>query len=300
MDIKADLKELCFEAAGIGIRILCCGDDWQGVLPDSDMLGFTGKGTEDLMLNAYYGSLPEVEPGKLVFDSGGNWRLLRQEEEWVFLLQSPAVGPEPYALARINNDFSRGDIYLRPIEDDIAQNDTLPAINPIEYPLDEVLMLHKLALGKGVILHSCGVDFQGHGLLFCGVSGSGKSTIANLWKKEKSVRILSDDRIIVRRVEGRLWMYGTPWHGDAQVCSPKRVPLEKIFFLKHAKDNSLSKLGAIDALSRLMVCAFVTFWHKPGMEFSLSFCAELAENIDCFELSFTPKTESIDFIKNQL
>ena len=148
-----------------------------------------------------------------------------------------------------------------------------------------------------MMVHSCGISDKGRGLLFAGSSQSGKRTMANLWKKEKDTAALSDDRIIVRKMKKKFWIYGTPWHGDAKVCLKEKAPLEKIFFLKHTKNNIIKKVGPADAVSRLIICSFLPFWDKKGMEFTLKFCAELVENVPCYELGFVPDEHVLDFVR---
>jgi serine kinase of HPr protein (carbohydrate metabolism regulator) len=94
----------------------------------------------------------------------------------------------------------------------------------------ELLMVNYLAQERGVIIHGCGIEKNGKGILFVGESGAGKSTLAKLWDQEDGVDVLSDDRIIVRKKGEQFWMYGTPWHGDAKFASPETVRLERILF----------------------------------------------------------------------
>jgi hypothetical protein len=64
--------------------------------------------------------------------------------------------------------------------------------------------MHRLTQEKAIELHSCGiVRPDGTGNLFVGHSGAGKSTTTRLWTAREDVEVLSDDRIIVRRDEGR-------------------------------------------------------------------------------------------------
>ena len=126
----------------------------------------------------------------------------------------------------------------------------------------------------------------------------GESTLSNLWKDKKDVTVLSDDRIIVRKMGGGFWIYGTPWHGDVKVCSPERAPLEKIFFLKHAKVSKVERIEGIAATSKLLVCSFPTFWDKKGMEFTLGFIDKLVGEVSCYELDFVPDERVLDLVKS--
>jgi len=169
---------------------------------------------------------------------------------------------------------------------------------PFGFPLDELLMINLMSRGRGLLVHACGMkDHEDRGLLFLGNSGAGKSTTARLWKNEPEVLLLSDDRLVLRRAGSGFWMYGTPWHGDARVYSPDRVALSKIFFLKHARKNAVTKLSPAQAAAAVLKRSFPTFWDKKGMAFSLRFCSELVRRIPCYEFGFLPDKTAVDFIK---
>lgn len=157
-------------------------------------------------------------------------------------------------------------------------------------------MVHLLAAGAGIILHSCGLGRDGRGLLFVGESGAGKSTLARMWDQEEGVTILSDDRIIVRRRDGEFWAYGTPWHGEAAFSSPLGVKLDRMFFLRHGSENSLTECTEANAVARLLTCSFLPHWDAEGMAFSLEFLAELAAAVPCQELTFTPDRRAIELV----
>lgn len=247
---------------------------------------FLSNGKADVSIYAHYGYIPETELKKRIFNSGSTWGFYRNNGKYILEAFSKTLILEP--------DFKSGNIYIR------ERKGKQKVEYPLNYPIDELLVINLLAQKRGALIHSCGVSSKGAGLLFVGTSGAGKSTMANLWKREKGAALLSDDRIIVRKMNGRLWIYGTPWHGDAKVCLPEKAPLEKIFFLKHAKKNIVKKIEPLDAASRLIVCSFPTFWDKKGMEFTLNFCSELAQNIPCYELGFLPDESVLDFIKEKI
>ena len=74
-------------------------------------------------------------------------------------------------------------------------------VDPLSTPLDELLYGALLARGRGAEIHGCGlIDAHGNGLLFAGRSGAGKTTMARLWQDVPGTTILSDDRIILRKL----------------------------------------------------------------------------------------------------
>jgi len=92
-------------------------------------------------------------------------------------------------------------------------------------------------------------------------------------------------------------MYGTPWHGDYTGVAPHGVPLEKIFFLNHASENSAQQVKGVNAASKLVARAFPPLWDQEGMAFSLDFCADLVKNVPCYELGFVPSGDVMDFVR---
>ena len=259
-----------------------------------------------VVFRVHYGEIPQYSWEEKIFDSGGSWSLYRSNGKRILSLCAPPMRLPPDKLAMLSPDFKSGDIYIRRFGK--SHRSFLP--NPLEYPLDRILMVNLLSKGLGVMIHACAINDNGRGILFVGSSGVGKSTLANLWKRKtrqettssasatKQVSILSDDRIIIRQIDGLFWIYGTPWSGSAGVSSPERALLDKIFFIRHAKKNTITNMENLEAASRLIACSFPTFWDESGMEFTLGFCAELSREIPCYELGFVPGESVLDLVED--
>ena len=267
------------------------------------------QGEPDLSIKIHYGELPDLRLEEKLFDvreQGGVWALYRNQENFELILTSPFFGPVPYRVAVFDANFTHGDLYIRPhassagkeilVEQDAVE---IPCCDPTEYPLDEVIFVNLLSRGRGVDFHACGVSTGDKGIIFSGVSGAGKSTMANLWKK-RDVSILSDDRIVVRRIDGRLFMFGTPWHGDARASLPEKAPLSAVYFLEKSQENRSIPLNITESAFRLMVRCFPTYYSRQGMEYALSFITELVQETPCYALQFTPDQRAIDEVLNNV
>ena len=139
-------------------------------------------------------------PGSLVFDSGAVWRLFDDDQGLRFDFSAPALGDRPYRRLRIDDKYCYATIELS--GEYFGQGS--PAPHPLEYPLDELLIMHRLTQERAIELHGSGiVRTNGEGNLFVGHSGAGKSTTTRLWTAREEVEVLSDDRIIVRPDEIR-------------------------------------------------------------------------------------------------
>jgi len=249
--------------------------------------------TADVTVQARWGELRDPAADSTTFESGGLWKLYHQNSNYLFRFTSPAFGTLPYKQACFSPDFTSGDIILHR-----DYFDSRRPVDALEYPLDELLMVHLLMLGRGVEMHACGVeDSDGRGYLFVGQSGAGKTTTAKLWRKRRGIRVLSDDRIILRRLGTRIWMYGTPWHGEAKLACSARTPLTRILFLGRGKKNELVPVRTPEAVSRLMACSFVPFYNASALEYVLAFFGHVIEEIPCSELRFAVDERVLEFVR---
>jgi hypothetical protein len=111
------------------------------------------------------------------------------------------------------------------------------------------------------------------------------------------VLVLSDDRIILRFVDGKFWMYGTPWHGEAELAASARTELTNIFVLGRGTTNELVPLTQPDAVSSLFARSFVPFYHPAGLSYTLALLEQIAEAVPCWDLRFVPDAEVVAFVR---
>ncbi|MBU1726819.1 MAG: hypothetical protein KJ880_04235 [Candidatus Omnitrophica bacterium] len=264
---------------------------------DSKMGRFLGSGSPDLNLTVHNGALPKISLKNRLFYPGRSWSVFQDGGKTIFAFYSPGSGKRPYALAAIDPGFKSGNIHFREKTFNAGKS-RIKKLYPFIHPVGQVLIVNLLSRRNGVLVHSCGIKYKGKGYVFAGVSGAGKTTISRLLRKEKDISLLNDDRIIVRKKGKDFFMYGTPWHGDIPCVSAERAPLTKVFFLKQAKRNYLSALGAVDITSRFLVRIFPLFWDKEQMDLTLKLSTELAEQVPCYELGFLPNKSIVEFLKN--
>jgi hypothetical protein len=111
--------------------------------------------------------------------------------------------------------------------------------------------------------------------------------------------VLSDDRIILRKTEDRIWIYGTPWHGESMLASEANAPLSRVYFLEKGLKNELIPQKSSDSISRLFTCSFPPFYNRDAIGFTLSFLEDVVKTIPCSELKFTPDKSVVEFIKEE-
>ena len=246
----------------------------------------------DLEMAACWADHLEVPSCTPCFDSGGLWKSYKNDHGLSFYFQTAHLGTAPYKKAEFNRAFTKGRISLLK-----GYFDPEMPIYPLEYPLDELLMIHRLSLGFGAEVHACGVlTNDGKGRLFVGHSGAGKSTTSRLWLDHAGTRILSDDRIILRRQSGQIHMYGTPWHGDAGLAAQAHGAVDEIFLLEHGSKNEIVPMEKSRAAAELFARTFVPHHSAAGLGNTLRFVEEIACTVPTYLFRFLPNSTAVEAI----
>lgn len=135
----------------------------------------------------------------------------------------------------------------------ILKKETLDRLHN-EYPYlsrDEVAYLatgsvfhRKLTAFAGLMLHSSAIEMDGRAYLFSADSGTGKSTHTGLWKQVfgDKVTYINDDKPIIRKIDGRFTVFGTPWSGKTDLNTNISAPLAAIIFIERGETNSIEPI----------------------------------------------------------
>jgi len=290
------LHEFFLRIGNITLRITAGDPDLKLYADGAKEKFLVHHGNPDIDISVGWRHLVHEPVGRELFDSGSIWKLYRQGEFNIFRFTSLAYGSSPYKLASFNQEFSAGAVYLhRPFFPPPQP------VDPICYPLDELLLVNALAGGRGAEIHACGiVDSKGQGHLFTGQSGAGKTTIARIWEGIPGITILSDDRIILRKDGGTIWMYGTPWHGEGGFALPASAPLTHIYFLQKGSKNELLSQGRAEGAARLFSCCFAPLYFQEAVSFTLAFFEEVVKAVPLHELRFLPDKSVVKLITRQM
>ena len=233
-------------------------------------------------------------PRSPLFDSGSVWQLFECGDRLEFEFSTTGFGLHPYKRFLVDRSFRCGTLQMS--EEAFADR---PA-DPLDYPFDELLIMHRLTQEPAIELHGCGlVRANGLGNLFVGHSGAGKSTTTRLWTEREDVEVLSDDRIIVRHDPSSptgIRMYGTPWHGEGMYASPNSAPLSRIFVLEHGYGNFIARLTPSQAVAELFARSFVPFHRHEYVDSALAFLQELVDSVPVYRYDFEPDERAVDKI----
>lgn len=119
----------------------------------------------------------------------------------------------------------------------------------IEYLLMGALFYDRLLDFDGLMLHSSAVAVGDWAYLFSADSGVGKSTHTSLWTKAiDGAVIVNDDKPAIRSINGKLYVYGTPFSGKYDKSINKGFLLGGICFLERGRENFIEETDIASAL----------------------------------------------------
>src|SRR3954453_12910065 len=271
---------------GIDVALTCDDPEAGPLVCGAERLFLADDAPPDLTVTVRPLGRYKPPRGECLFDSGLVWSLHRDGDALRIECRSPLFGPEPYKYAVVDRAFTHAEVFASKL------------IDPLEFPLGELLLNSLLALRGGIEVHACGVIANGEGTLFLGNSGDGKTTTARLWQRHApDVELVSDDRVILRPHDGAWWMYGSPWHGDAEICSTSRAPLRRIFALEQAPANAVVPFSPAQGAARILACAFPPFHDTQGMQTAVGIAAGLAMAVPVARFRFVNDASAVAYVR---
>jgi hypothetical protein len=167
-----------------------------------------------------------------------------------------------------------------------------PAVDPLEYPLDGLILYYLTVITGDIMIHASGMEYKGKGYLFSGVSGKGKSTMAGLWE-DTGAKVIHDDRLIIRKTGTAYTMYNTPVYNNDD---PQASPLNRIFIIDHATTNKIVPVQGAMAVSLVMANCIQHNWGAEMISGLLGAVSEMCEAIPVARLFFLPDKSVTELI----
>ncbi len=107
---------------------------------------------------------------------------------------------------------------------------------------------------QGFFFHCSSLMYDNKAFLFTAPSGTGKSTHAKLWQNHfgDKVTMINDDKPIIKRENGKFYIYGTPWQGKSNIGNNIKVPVHAVCILSQGNENIIEKVNPLTALTFFM------------------------------------------------
>ena len=145
-----------------------------------------------------------------------------------------------------------------------------------------------------VAIHTSVIQYQEKAVLFLGESGTGKSTHTRLWRENiEGAVLLNDDSPILRLVDGKLWIYGSPWSGKTPCYKDERYPLAACVRLSQAPENQIEKLSVARGYGALHPSCPPCFAYDDSLYEHISgVLSALLATVPVYHLACLPNAEA--------
>jgi hypothetical protein len=195
-DIEASKSRSYLRIGGVSLEFT--GNSSTFVVPPTLVMFNVGQTIPNVSVSVEWVRGLHPTQAKGLFDSGSTWKLFELGSHLQFDFYVGMSKGRPYKRLVTDKRFTVAQLQM---SEEANESLGFSAV-ALDYPLDELLIMHRLTQEKAIELHGTGiVRANGDANLFVGHSGAGKSTTTRLWTDVEDVEVLSDDRIIVRRDE---------------------------------------------------------------------------------------------------
>ncbi len=154
------------------------------------------------------------------------------------------------------------DIFIKVTQSELEKELEIAEIKIIDV-VESSLILRKLASEllinyNTVLFHASSVSFKNEAYLFTAPSGTGKSTHTAFLKSllGDEIAYINDDKPFIRLIDGKFYVYGSPWCGKHMLSNNVKAPLEAIIKINRSNENGVFALNSTEALTLMLEQAY--------------------------------------------
>ncbi|NOZ47607.1 MAG: hypothetical protein GXO79_12620 [Chlorobi bacterium] len=256
---------------------------------------YTNKNTTDISIEVKTGIPPNFLSTKEIYkakhegssnNSAYFWSIhnLGENKKIVFT-SNPGNTQFPYLALVLSAKSKNWQLYF-------DTNKTI--IDPFIYPIGPLIMYYVATFNNACMIHASGVEMNEAGYIFSGVSGIGKSTMAELFH-QKGAKIINDDRLIIRKIKNEFYVYNTPMYYPDE---SKKMRLNKLFLLRQEEQNILHQIHGAKAIANIFANCIHHNYDNILLNSLINLLTELINKAGVYELGFLPHTSVVEYILN--
>lgn len=245
------------------------------------------------------GKLPDLTTLPLLFEYEHGYTVYRCGETYYSAFYDRHYR-KVRCIAQATNTFQNITLYITHDTLNALADDRHMLLTFICTQLSRSILMHYFAQREGAAFHAAALNLNGGGYLFPGKSGTGKSTLMRQFALRKTGKQLGDEQIVVRKLEGQLHVFGTPWPGESWLIVNASAPLKGIFFIVQDASNFLQPILCQEALNRLIPTVSIPWYDRTAIPPMLSFCDELLRTVPVYELHCTPTVDVVDVVERHV
>jgi hypothetical protein len=295
------MREYNLNIAGYNIRLESYDDGPELVPAERFLLNIVQKSDYDVRIRVHHGSLKMAEEAERLFvapyiveikgykinKNDNFWSVYKQNGDLMLITNFPDSPSNKKAMLKFSLTLREWDLWI-----ENAGNET----DPLEYPLDGLILYYLTAINADIMIHASGVYYGGNGYLFSGVSGKGKTTMSRIWDNV-GAEIIHDDRLIIRNTDGMYHMFNTPVHKND---GPRESPIDKIFIIEHGAENEMNPVKEASAVSYVVSNSIQHNYSPDMIARFLGSVSMMCSKVPVAVLTFKPDRSIIEYIlKNE-
>ncbi len=282
--------------AGYNIRLESSQDGPDLAPSQRFRMNITETPEYDICIRVHNGSLKPGEDAERLFvapyvvDIKG-YKITKSENFWsvykenghMLLITNFPDSPSKKATLRFSLTLREWDLWIQN-----AGYET----DPLDYPLDGLVLYYLTAIHTDIMIHASGVFYNGIGYLFSGVSGRGKTTIAKLWDNI-GAQVIHDDRLIIRNSGGMFRMFNTPVYKNDM---PRDAPVSRIYLIGHGDENKIVPIRESSSVSQVIANCIQHNYSPDMIARFLGSVSMMCSKIPVATLTFKPDRSIIEYI----
>lgn len=164
------------------------------------------------------------------------------------------------------------------------------------FGLNDAIMLSfafASALHGALLIHASCIMKDGWAYPFTAKSGTGKSTHTSLWMKHiKGAELLNDDNPVIRFIDGKTFVYGSPWSGKTPCYRNRKARLGAVTKIERAPANTIERLPAVITFGTLLAACSTMKWDKEIYDGICDTVTHIIETTPAYTLHCLPDEEA--------
>lgn len=218
------------------------------------------------------------------FDTGNGDTLVFKTKEGGYQFIIRNIANQDCCLLQANEDFSQCHCAL---------NGTWTMRS---FGLNDALMLVYAFAGsfqQTLLIHASCIAHNGWAYPFIAKSGTGKSTHSGLWLRYiEDVQLVNDDNPIIRIIDGKPMLYGSPWSGKTPCYRQINFPLGAMTRIDRASSNSIERLAPVQAFASILPSCSSMKWDSIIYNNLCNTVTRIIETTPIYTLHCLPNEEA--------
>lgn len=285
---RLSTNDLLFRVADVHFRIIFKDiEDGRPFLPSFAPFHITEMPNEPLLFTLVVGNgeSSDVPEGEEVgqFDCGGcNHGVYRMEDGYKMFVSNPEGQLCCTFIAQKQFSQCKATMFGTPEQGSFGLNNAI------------MIMFAFAGAMQGILLMHASVPMLNDKAYLClGKSGTGKSTHCKLWLKHvEGTDLLNDDNPAVRYLDGKTYIYGTPWSGKTPCYRNLRKECEAFLRLQQYPGNIIKKHNPLQGFASILSSCSTMIWDKPSYNAICDTVSKIASITASYHLRCKPDKDA--------